>query len=380
MASPDASSSSTSPPPPPLSRLPVLLPLLASPASARDAASPPLHLLPGGELRSSRLIHRQSSIGIEWVSTSHVYPAAYPRSHPESTAPPCSSVESRDNEADLLGTAKSKDVESQQRHRDLARFEEIKARYSGGLASFYPPETEQEAQERAKELAAMAYPQLWSCVQRLVPVEVPGGLKARERIARARRGQRLKGEQEEGYTLILAHANGFHKETWEETIRSLLESLPDTLRIEEIWSLDSLGAGESGALVKETVGDVFSWLDAARDIEQLVTRCLPEMGNEAFGPRWPPTQLGARAPRERSGAMQKGRRQRRHRRFIGVGHSVSGAAMAMLAGTRPGLFDAVILIDPVTGHKDSCEHPRPLRSTTPRSMARCSPRFPYCRR
>lgn len=68
-----------------------------------------------------------------------------------------------------------------------------------------------------------------------------------------------------GLTLIVCHANGFHKEMWEETLSGLLahvQAAPDKgIHIDEIWALDHVNQGESFRLNGGKIGPVASWAD-----------------------------------------------------------------------------------------------------------------------
>ena len=68
-----------------------------------------------------------------------------------------------------------------------------------------------------------------------------------------------------GLTLIVCHANGFHKEMWEETLSGLIahvQAAPEKgIRIDEIWALDHVNQGESFRLNGGMIGPVASWAD-----------------------------------------------------------------------------------------------------------------------
>jgi hypothetical protein len=72
-------------------------------------------------------------------------------------------------------------------------------------------------------------------------------------------------DNEPGLTLIVCHANGFHKEMWEETLRGLIahvQAAPEKgIRIDEIWALDHVNQGESFRLNGGRIGPVASWAD-----------------------------------------------------------------------------------------------------------------------
>lgn len=334
---------------------PILLPLLRAPAEAANATRPPLHLLPGGDLPASRIAFTTSAAPagttenaevIDWTVTTHVFPAAYPRSTPAATTPPCNpylhmepkplpAVHGSDDQ-------ERRKEEKRRRELDLDEWKRREETQKDAIAQlFRPPADEQEAASRAHELAQYAHPQLWSSVQRIVPIKRPGkGSRTGSDLTRGgATGSSTDSGNPQPVTLIFAHANGLHKETWEASLPSLLQSLhgSDTL-VEEIWSLDTMGSGQSGILNANHLGEIASWFDGARDIQQFVRRYLPTRQPEsAFrrqaGPRWPP-------------AVLKVRNETRHgRRLAAVGHSYSGASLALLSHTAT--FEAAVLVDPV---------------------------------
>ncbi|CAO1613371.1 unnamed protein product [Parajaminaea phylloscopi] len=327
---------------PDLTTLPILLPLLRAPDTALHALRPPLHELPGNQLHSSRIVHTQKRKGktsVHWVATNHTYPAAYPRSHPASTCPPCQPYPYAEPAPLPRAEHDAKSEEKRRRQVDLAEWKRRRDD-SGGVSSFYPPASEEEACARAEELAAKAFPQLWATAQRIVPVVSD---EPDEPTATA------VSDESPSYTLVLSHANGMHKETWHEMLRTLLDKIAQdgSIVIDEVWSLDVIGAGESGSLNRSTMGETLSWFDGARDLRQFLEHYLPPLRHgsafvQSVGPGWPSSTL----PRV------SGRGTRR-RKLIGVGHSFSGTCFSMLAASQPDLLDAVVLIDPVIYHPDN---------------------------
>ena len=207
-----SSSSSSSSPIPNTSEAPILLPLVPCPSSAPNSHSPPLHLLPNGTVASTRIVFTSRTRNTEWISTNHVFPSACPRSHPNSPAPPAEPQPPQPEPS--IGPA-VKEAGGSRHEADLQEWERRRTNPELTIQSHFPPNSQQEAQQRANEYAAKAYPQLWSTVQRIVPVRKSN----KENL-----GQNDPHEQE-SYTLLLAHANGFHKETWEPMLPHLIESL-----------------------------------------------------------------------------------------------------------------------------------------------------------
>lgn len=72
-------------------------------------------------------------------------------------------------------------------------------------------------------------------------------------------------DESTGITLIVCHANGFHKEMWEETIRAFLaynsKSGSTQIKVDEIWALDFANQGESFRLNGGRIGPIASWAD-----------------------------------------------------------------------------------------------------------------------
>ena len=59
------------------------------------------------------------------------------------------------------------------------------------------------------------------------------------------------GDDRKGYTLVLTHGTGFHKETWEPTIERIFateNAKPNGLRIHEAWAIDAPNHGDAAAL------------------------------------------------------------------------------------------------------------------------------------
>ncbi|KAJ7055563.1 Alpha/beta hydrolase fold-1 [Mycena amicta] len=71
-----------------------------------------------------------------------------------------------------------------------------------------------------------------------------------------------------GYTLVFAHATGFHKEQYEPMIGDLYHLLPSNTRIHEVWSVDAPNCGEAAELNEEYLrwgyDEIFGWQEYAR--------------------------------------------------------------------------------------------------------------------
>ena len=164
-----------------------LLPLL----QPKKKSKPALERLPNGDSTSRRVAFTTASVDAgssskttEWISTTHVYPSAFPRSHYACTAPPAAPIP----EADASRAKQDRAAEQEARKADFQRWDELSTVYA--VESLYPPSSEEEADRLAQNLAMSDPPQLWNCVQRIAP----------------------SSPVKDGITLVLAHANGFHKE------------------------------------------------------------------------------------------------------------------------------------------------------------------------
>ena len=123
-------------------------------------------------------------------------------------------------------------------------------------------------------------------------------------------------------TLIVAHANGFHKELYEPYLEALARKLSTSLNVQirGIWAMDIVNQGASGIRNEEKLGDYFHWLDPSRDMLKMVQLYdIPQP-------------------------------------IIGVGHSMGGCQIMNLALLQPSLFTAIIAIDPVIQQEKRMDH------------------------
>lgn len=172
------------PPAAPLHLLPLMRP-------AKQAKAP-LERLPGGAPAPDRLAFEtesETSGKTAWLSSVHLFPAAFPRSHFTSTCRP--GPAQPEPNAELLTADRAREREL--RNTDMQTADEQLT--MSPIESFFPPLDEAEAYRTAKTLVDSEQPQLWSCIQRIVPSR-----------------QKNDGQRGKGVTLFLAHANGFHKE------------------------------------------------------------------------------------------------------------------------------------------------------------------------
>ncbi|KAJ2001776.1 hypothetical protein GGI04_003608 [Coemansia thaxteri] len=125
--------------------------------------------------------------------------------------------------------------------------------------------------------------------------------------------QALHREERKGLTLILAHANGFHKELWEPTLERVLFHQSKTWYINRAIALDSYNHGDSAVLNRSHVeGEDFSpWSENARDILSVISQ-LDDPQN-----------------------------------IIGIGHSWGASSLLLAEIMSPRTFSALIITDPV---------------------------------
>ncbi|KAH9030508.1 alpha beta-hydrolase [Lactarius pseudohatsudake] len=226
-----------------------------------------------------------------YTLTTHLIPAAFPRVSQFVPLPPVPEHETRDE--------RSARVE-----RYASEFLALQTQYAPDKSESHPTV-------------------LWSVLNRYVRADTSSGT---------------------GLTLLLLHANGLHKETFEPTLRHLFEAMDNEKRyqIDEIWALDAVQHGDSGLVNAQNLGSLFIWHDHARDILNFILHFLPEevthSGLPTNLPRVPP---GASEARKRLGFAC--------RKLVVIGHSLGGAAAALAAHSVPTPFSGLIFIDPAIG-------------------------------
>lgn len=236
-----------------------LLPLLQPSKDTYNALYAPLHLLPdewisGAQLAFEMKKENEEDMRLpEWMVTKHIFPAAYPRSHPQSVFVPGKHFEPNQNSnVNKMTSSQLKQKRKEDIKTGVAMIQSVE------LENFLPAHNEREANEKAQKLAQSGQPQLWGCVERIASVR-----------------ERPKGKP---ITLILAHATGFHKEIFRPCLQGLIEefeSQQDQCYIDEIWSLDNFRTGDAAVLNAPFVGPAISCHDIARDIQQFIQYYLP---------------------------------------------------------------------------------------------------------
>ncbi|KAK6335612.1 hypothetical protein TWF696_002379 [Orbilia brochopaga] len=115
-------------------------------------------------------------------------------------------------------------------------------------------------------------------------------------------------------TLIVSHANGFHKEMYEPFLEHLVVKYEEQgAKIRGIFIADMFCQGESGILNEKKLGGEVSWFDHTRDLLSLIQH----FPNDIVRP------------------------------IAGIGHSMGGAQLFRLSLMHPTLLSCVIGVDPV---------------------------------
>lgn len=323
-----------------------LLPSLEPPVPAQRPAIPTL---------SPRVIFTapsQDSASNEtrqWISTTHVYPAAWPRSHARSAKSDIydANIPSTYSLGPLPSDPQAAKVE-QRRRRDAdfdhwlevcggKEHEEqrklMRSLRSGCLQSGHAARIAQAT--KANEA------QLWMTVNRVIPTSLHNQVQTSAKGKDAR----------QGITLLLAHANGFHKEIFEPALEAFVRKLQikdfsDKYRIDEIWMFDCVHSGQAGSINRHLLGDIISWADHPRDMLKFLENYLPEAPSlPNASPTWLPTFLASHKASDPSSK----------RRLVALGHSYGGGTFTFLLQARPRMLEGLILVDPALLHVDDEE-------------------------
>lgn len=254
---------------------------------------------------------QRKGIIAEWFTLStHILPAAFPRSGPDVSYP-----EGCDADGLVIpevegGAAAAKKTRIETGLKVRKALYEINTKHWLG------------------ELPGNSEKPLWVCVNRFV------------------RKTPVSGEQGKGrrrVTLLLAHGNGFGKECWEPALIHMLLNGRDTDPIiEEIWSWEAVNHGDSALINKQNLSAFYEWLDNSRDIINFLIHYLPDTigypGDEL------PTHLPLIPQQISSARTESGLT---NRTLIGIGHSFGGCTLTHAARIFPKLFSALVLVDPV---------------------------------
>ncbi|KAF9508581.1 hypothetical protein BS47DRAFT_1302619 [Hydnum rufescens UP504] len=202
------------------------------------------------------------------------------------------------------------------------------AKLRGKRAALLKLRTENHGSEVKKDPQESTGPIFWNVINRYARIGAP---KDRKAI---------------GITVLVSHANGFHKEVWEPTIKHLI-SLCDRpssgIHIDEVWSIDTANSGDSALLNDKYLGDVFDWIDHTRDLLNLLENFIPE------GPFVATTQpLPVHLDRVSSECSSRRQKSGFHdRNVVAIGHSIGGCTIANAACANPHIFHSIALVDPI---------------------------------
>ncbi|KAL5520619.1 hypothetical protein ACEPAF_2620 [Sanghuangporus sanghuang] len=253
-----------------------------------------------------------SPVSREFALSTHVIPAAYPRVTPLIPLPSASLVDTIHSDSSTL----SKEERKKMARKVTEEIVSLRERCTKNEEGFLSDEREDRL--------------LWNCVTRYY-----------------RKSGSSESSGKRSITLLLLHANGLPKETWEPFLRHLITSV-DNLRnglvsVDEIWSLEATQHGDAALINEGKLGAVYDWQDQSRDILNFLSRYLPSR-NDALR-----TDLPVHLPRVSSQdectRLKDGFTG--ERTLVGIGHSMGGATVTLAAITRPALFSSLILVDPV---------------------------------
>jgi len=144
-------------------------------------------------------------------------------------------------------------------------------------------------------------------------------------------------------TLLLAHANGLPKETWEPFLVQLCRKLEvcDDVVVDEAWTIEAVQHGDSGLINEETLGVLFDWSEHARDILSFLLNYMPDRSSSM-------PSIPVHLPRVPEDICH--RRSKfgfSDRTVVSIGHSFGGCTSSLAAVNVPILFSGLILVDPI---------------------------------
>ncbi|KAJ2230716.1 hypothetical protein H4R99_006083 [Coemansia sp. RSA 1722] len=121
-------------------------------------------------------------------------------------------------------------------------------------------------------------------------------------------------------TLLLAHANGFHKEMWEPTLERLFTLQNSIWSIDKAIAIDGYNHGDSAILNRQLIAqeDFSPWFMHARDILTVVKQ-LRQQDSGSDSPQC----------------------------IVGIGHSWGAASLLLSEIMSPLTFSSLIITDPV---------------------------------
>ncbi|OBZ76148.1 Peroxisomal membrane protein LPX1 [Grifola frondosa] len=253
---------------------------------------------------------RTSLLDVSFVLTTHLVPAAFPRTTPDVPLPP-------------LPTWSA----------DKNQFKESVARTMQGVL------TMKENQWKGELAGEGSRKPLWICLNRYVK---RGALSLN------------------GVTLLFTHANGFPKEIWEPTLLHLAASDRPQYDINEIWVWEAVNHGDSYLVNAQNLCGLYDWRDNTRDILHFLLHYLPSSPSPSpsrhtspASPTQPPppaSRVGSMSARSSASdtlsavaACKHRRSSRSHRRS----HDHARPHRTLAAITHPALFSSLVLVDPM---------------------------------
>ncbi|PAV17902.1 alpha beta-hydrolase [Pyrrhoderma noxium] len=249
--------------------------------------------------------------------STHLIPAAYPRTLPYVPIP---------ESASTYLTLKDK-AERRKAVEKLTK-EVIETRVQVGEGNDSDDKVSRGYEDAIDKDGGQNQRLLWNCVNRYYRTTPPPSKKAKP------------------LTLLLTHANGLHKETWEPFLRYLTSITPEEYYIEEAWALEAVQHGDSALVNGNNLGLVYDWVDNSRDIINFLTRYLPSgtttanSDSESF-----PIHLPRISQSETDTRINHGFGDRRT--LISIGHSFGGCTALLAALSYPALFHSIVPVDPV---------------------------------
>ncbi|EMD30913.1 hypothetical protein CERSUDRAFT_89617 [Gelatoporia subvermispora B] len=262
--------------------------------------------------------------------TTHLVPAAFPRTAPDVPVPG-----------------------GQERLCDPASRKEAASKAAEAIVSNKMKQWEGKAGSGSRKL-------LWVCWNRYVN-KTPRGQPNRTPL-----------------TLLCAHAGSSTKEMWEPVLRHVFNATSN-YHVDEIWSFDAFNHGDSHLVNANSLGGIVDWHDNTRDILQFLLHYFPIDANSALLPtHLPRIDDHIATARARNGSAS--------RTLVGLGHSFGAVALLRAAIAHPVLFSSIIVADPtiqpapdngpfVTQGHQSIIHRTVQRSDHFRSRAEARRRF-----
>ncbi|KAI8989137.1 Alpha/Beta hydrolase protein [Trametes punicea] len=162
---------------------------------------------------------------------------------------------------------------------------------------------------------------MWNCVNRYVRTN-------------------LKNAAQRGVTLFFAHANGFPKEIWEPTLQRLISDYDAKAdyKISEVWLWEARNHGDAAILNKNELDGIYDWRDNTRDMLHFLLHYLPT--SASADPL--PTHLSRLPDSEADARLLHGLQARD---VVFIGHSFGACSLVRAAIAHAILFKSIILVD-----------------------------------